>query len=173
MLCSILTKFNFKRLQLAMKLSLFIGCVVLFLQDAPLKPKEEFDLKLQYEFKQRDQVNTNSVKFDETVAEAERRTSTALLPYVGINLKLLKLAAEEVRVKITDNAGKNIINKKIKQDDVISFNMGFTDDMKDRVTAHEYTVRFLDDDRKELSRILISVMEDGSFFVNSEKRGKF
>jgi hypothetical protein len=156
-----------------MKLALFIGCVALFFQEVPLKPKEEFDLKLQYEFKQRDQDSRNSVRLHETTAEQARRTNTSLLPYVGIKLKLLNYVPEEVKVKVTDNLGNVVLNKKVKQDDVIFINMGFTDDMKDRVTAFEYTVRFLDDDKKELSRILISVLADGSFFVNNEKRGKF
>jgi hypothetical protein len=51
--------------------------------------------------------------------------------------------------------------------------MGYTDDMKDRVTAYEYTVHFMDNDRNEISCILISVSADGSFLVNNEKRGKF
>jgi hypothetical protein len=92
---------------------------------------------------------------------------------VGIKLKLLKYIPEEIKLRITDNLGSVVLNKKIKQNDVIVINMGFTDDMKDRVTAHEYTVRFLDDDKKELSRILITVSADGSFLVNNEKRGKF
>lgn len=156
-----------------MKLLLFIGCVVLFLQEVPFKAKEDFDLKLQYEFKQRETTPNNSVKLNESVAEHERRTNTSLLPYVGIKLKLLKYAPEEVRYRITDNFGANVLSKKIREDDLILLNMGFTDDMKDRVTAHEYTVRFLDDDKKEISRILISVMSDGTFLVNNEKRGKF
>lgn len=157
-----------------MKFVFFLGCVALFFQDTPFKPNDEFDLKLQYEFRHRDvSGGDKAVKFEETVAEHERRTSTALLPYVGINLKLLKLAPGEVRIRITDSNGKNVSGKKVKVNDVIFINMGFTDDMKDRVTAHEYTVRFLDDEKKELSRILISVMADGSFFVNNEKRGKF
>lgn len=156
-----------------MKLAFFIGCVVLFFQETPFKPNEDFDLKLQYEFKQREQTPANSVKLNESVADHERRTNTALLPYVGIKLKLLKYLSEEVRFKVTDNLGATVLNKKIKQDDLIFINMGFTDDMKDRVSAHEYTVRFFDDNKKEISRILISVMVDGTFIVNNEKRGKF
>src|SRR5687767_13197272 len=110
-----------------MRLAIFIGCVALFFQEVPLKPKEEFDLKLQYEFKQRDQLASNSVKFDETVGEHNRRTNTSLLPYVGIKLKLLKYIPEEVKVKVTDNLEHLVLNKKIKQDDVIFINLGFTD----------------------------------------------
>jgi hypothetical protein len=156
-----------------MKLALFIGCAVLFFQEIPFKATEDFDLKLQYEFKQREQTPNNSVRLNETVAEQQRRTSSSLLPYVGIKLKLLKYLPEEVKLKVTNNLGNTVLSKKVKQEDVIFINMGFTDDMKDRVTAHEYTVRFLDDDKKELSRILITVLADGSFFVNNEKRGKF
>jgi hypothetical protein len=85
----------------------------------------------------------------------------------------LKLDPEEVKVRIVDNKMKVVYNRKVKQDEIVPFVMGFTDDMKDRVTAHEFTVIFMTSAKKELSRILITVNEDGTFLVNDEKRGKF
>lgn len=159
-----------------MKLLLFIGLIVPSLQQTiPYKPKEEFELKLQYEFKQRSVLNNDAstVHYSETEREKERRTSTALLPYVGVSLRVITLGAGEVRVRIVDNKTTVHYNKKVKAEDVIPLNLGFTADMKDRVSPHEYTINFLDEDRKELTRIVISVAEDGTYFVNGEKRGKF
>jgi hypothetical protein len=159
-----------------MKLALFIGLTFLtFQQTLPFKPKAEFEVKLKYEFKQKPMVenSANSVHLDETARERDRRTSSAMLPFVAINLHVLKLSPEEVKLRIVDNRMKVIYNKKVKQDDIVSFAMGFTVDMKDRVTAHEYTAIFASADKKELSRILITVNEDGTFLVNDEKRGKF
>ena len=159
-----------------MKLSLFIGLLILSLQETvPFKPKEEFEIKLQYEFKQRTVTDNsaNSVHYDETIKERERRMSTAMLPYVGINFNVVKLTPEETRVRVIDNKGKIPFNKKVKEGDVIFINLGFTDDMKDRVSAHEYIVYFMSDDRKLVKRVVIAVSEDGTFTVNDEKRGKF
>ena len=128
-----------------MKLALFIGFALLtFQQTLPFKPKEEFEIKLQYEFKQKPVVDNgaNSVHLDETVKERERRTSTSMLPFVAINLRLIKLNPEEVKLRIVDNKTRVVYNKKVKQDQIVNFVLGFTDDMKDRVTAHEYTAFF-------------------------------
>jgi hypothetical protein len=96
-----------------------------------------------------------------------------MLPYLGINLHVLKLNPEEARLRIIDNMTKVVYSKKVKPDETVFVNLGFTDDMKDRVTAHEYTAYFISAEKKELSRILITVGEDGTFSVNEEKRGKF
>jgi hypothetical protein len=159
-----------------MKLALFIGFAFLGFQvTLPFKPKEEFEIKLQYEFKQKPMVenDANSVHLNETAKARERRTSSAMLPFVAINLHVIKLNPDEVKVRIIDNMMSVVYNRKVKQDEIINLVLGFTDDMKDRVTAHEYTVYFTTSDKKELSRILITINEDGTFLVNDEKRGKF
>jgi hypothetical protein len=159
-----------------MRLVLFIGLAIFaFEQTIPFKPKEEFEIKLQYEFRQRSTLDnsSNAVHFNESAKDHEKRTSAANLPYLTINLHVLKLNPEEVRMRIVDNFSKVVYNKKVKPADVVTLSLGFTVDMKDRVTAHEYAVAFQSDEKKDLSRILITVNQDGSFFVNEEKRGKF
>ena len=159
-----------------MKLTLIIGLVFLvFQQSLPYKPKEEFEIKLQYEFKQRPITNNSntSVHLSETPRERDRRTSTSMLPYVGLNLRILKLNPEDVKMKVIDSQAKTVHNKKVQLDEIVFLNLGFTDDMKDRVTAHEYTVYFVSADKRDLNRILITINEDGTFLVNEEKRGKF
>lgn len=143
------------------------------MQEIPFKPKEEFEIKLDYQFKQRPQGDHNAVYLSETSGELQRRTGNAVLPYLILNIKLLKLSEEKMRVRISGNRDDRPINKKIDINSVIELDLGFTDDMKDRVKAHEYTVSFLSYDKKPMSRILISIAEDGSFFVNGEKHGKF
>jgi hypothetical protein len=51
--------------------------------------------------------------------------------------------------------------------------MGFTTDMKDRVTPYEYVLIFYDKKKNEISKIVIFIGEDGAFIVNGEKRGQF
>jgi hypothetical protein len=145
-----------------------------FLQDVPFKAKEEFDVKLNYQFKQRQQsASTSTVYLDETQREKERRTSTDILPYLVLNVKLLKVSQEEVRVRIENNLARRGVTKKISEGQILPLDMGFTADVKDRVAPHEYILTFLSPQKSELSKVVIFVEEDGTFLVNGEKRGKF
>lgn len=143
------------------------------LQDVPFKPKEDFDVKLDYQFKQRPPSDPNAVKFDETFKERQRRVSTDMLPYLILKIRMLRLEEGEERFRISNNMDRRIVNKKLNLNTLISLDLGFTDDVKDRVSPYEYTIHTLSPDKKELSRIVIFVGEDGSFYVNGEKRGKF
>ena len=153
---------------------LLLAVATFFWQELPYKPKEEFDIKLDYQLKQRTfSGNTTLVHIDESRKEYERRTSTDLLPFLALEIKLLKLAPDEMRAKIVNNRKERVFNRKVEQGDVVPLQLGFTDDVKDRVKAHEYTVYIINKDREETSRILISIDEDGTFNVNGEKRGQF
>ena len=142
-------------------------CALIFSQDAvPFKDNESFDLKMSYQFKAKLRAPTQ-VDLTNTAPSSTPR------PYLYLNLKVNSLNTGEARIKIEDNHGKTILSKKVSVGDDFELDMGFTDDMKDRTTAHEVTVYFLSTDKKNvISRILIDVAEDGSFFVNGEKRGK-
>ncbi|HYC86645.1 MAG TPA: hypothetical protein VEB86_15540 [Chryseosolibacter sp.] len=146
----------------------------LFLQEIPYKAAEDFEIKLEYQFKQRPPAETTTViRYDESQKERDRRMSTAMLPYLMIRVNLLKVPVEEVRVKAIDNLNHALLNKKIKGGDSFLLDLGFTDDVKDRVAPHEYNLYFLSPDKAQLSRIHLFVEEDGTFLVNGEKRGKF
>lgn len=142
-------------------------------QEIPLKPKEEFEVKLDYQFRVRPAVDVNSVNLSETRQEYERRTASAPLPYLGLQFKLLKLSDEERRIRVVNNFNKVLISRKVEEGSSFVIDMGFTDDVKDRVTAHEYVVLLLSPDKRETSKIVVNVDEDGIFYVNGEKRGKF
>lgn len=133
----------------------------------PFKPKEEFELKMDYTFRQRTFDHTKAVDYGDKVPR-----DTGPLPYLELTLRLLVINANEARVQITGNTGELMLNKKLKDGLLIKMDLGFTDDMKDRVTAHEYKVLILDDNKTPTSQILIHVAEDGTFLVNGEVRGK-
>jgi hypothetical protein len=156
-----------------MKLLSFYLISLFLFQDLPFKGKEEFDIKLNYQFKQRPASSTSAVYLDETQRERDRRTSSDQLPYLILNVKLLKLSEEEVRVRVDNNFNSRVMNKKISPEMVLPLDLGFTADMKDRVSAHEYTLTFLSPQKSGLSKVVIFVEEDGTFLVNGEKRGKF
>ncbi len=152
---------------------------VLLLQntDIPFKPMAEFEIQIDYQFKQRANTNTNSnttIDYVETVAEQEKkRYGTGIRPYLILNVKLIKLSSVEVKARAVNNIDRTLFNKKVEAGDIIRIDMGFTDDVKDRVGPHEVTIVFLSPDKKETTRILMFVQEDGTFIVNGEVRGKF
>ena len=153
--------------------SLVFILVTLFLQDVPLKPKEEFEIKLDYQFRQRPQPDHNTVQLGNTRSDYERRSGSSVLPYLMLEITMLKLPVQKMRVQVTSNTNERAMNRKVSVGTPFELDLGFTDDMKDRVTAYQYTLTLLSDDRKPVETITLAIDEDGSFFVNGEKRGKF
>jgi hypothetical protein len=156
-----------------MKLTLSLLAAFFLLQELPLKPKEEFEIKLDYQFKNRPIQELNSVHLDETRKEHDRRVSTAPLPFLTLNIKMLTLSQDEVKVRITNNLNSRVAVRKVDTGTAIPLEVGFTDDVKDRVTAHQYFLTLVTAKKVEISKIEILIEEDGTFFVNREKRGKF
>lgn len=150
-----------------MPVLLALAFLVTLQQDVKFKPSDEFELKVDYNFRTRP-VQVNSVNLE------NGRQKPGPLPFVSVTLKLVKLLPEEQRIRIVDNRGEVIISKKIREGQEVSFDLGFTADMKDRVGAHEFVINFHGSDRKDvISQILIHIAQDGTFLVNGEVRGKF
>jgi len=151
---------------------IIILAIVMF-QDIPLKPKEEFEVKLDYQFRQRPLKDHNTVHLGQPVKNFEQRSGGTVLPHLTLNIHLLKLQEEKMRMRVGTNLNGRELLKKVTVEDVVVLDLGFTDDMVDRVTAYQYTLTLLNSAREPVEKILISVEEDGSFLVNGEKRGKF
>jgi hypothetical protein len=156
-----------------MKTILAILVAFAFSQEIPLKPKDEFEIKLDYKFKNRPTQDLSSVRLDETRKEHDRRVSSVPLPFLILNIRMLKLSQEEVKVRITNNLDNRMVTKKVEAGTIIPLQIGFTDDAKDRVTPHQYFLTLLSPKKDEVCKIEILIEEDGSFLVNGEKRGKF
>jgi hypothetical protein len=154
-----------------MKTTALLIILIASLQELPYKPKDEFELKLDFQFKQRPAGSKNVIHFAESREEEDRRTSAAILPYLTLQLKLTKIDGE-ARVRVTNNLDQRVISKKISDETVVAIDLGFTDDIKDRITAHEYIITFVSSEKKNLNRIKVFVEEDGTYLVNDEKRGK-
>lgn len=150
---------------------IFIVAFIFFQDAIPLKPDEEFELKLNYQFKTRPPSGTNTVYLSNQ--SASRSASSGVLPYLVLEIKMLLLPGEKSKVSISNNLDNRSTAKKVTLNSVLELDLGFTDDMIDRVKPHQYTITFIDAKREPVNRIVISVDEDGSFFVNGEKRGKF
>ena len=93
-------------------------------------------------------------------------------PYLYLHLKVLKLIPEEVRIKVVKNNSQVLLARKFDPNVVLKLDLGFTDDIKDRVTAYQYLITFLTKEKSELSKIEIFFEKDGTYLVNGEKRGK-
>jgi len=142
--------------------------IFLFQDETPYKSNDEFELKLDLQFKQRPKDDYNKIEMDRRTLP----TSGMNAPYLYLNLKVLKAVPEEVRVKVVKNSSEPLLSRKFDPNVVLKLDLGFTDDIKDRVEAHQYVVTFLSKNKDELSRIEIFFEKDGTFLVNGEKRGK-
>jgi hypothetical protein len=142
-------------------------------EEPPFKPTDEFEIKLNFEFKDRGAGrDPNKIEMDQTLREYEKKRGSGLLPYLYLNLRVLKQASNEVRVKVIENSSQTVLSKKFDPETVLKLDLGFTDDIKDRVGAYEYAVYFLNDDKQSVSKIVIYFEKDGTYLVNGEKRGK-
>jgi hypothetical protein len=143
--------------------------------DLPMKPVEEFKIELEYIFKPRPTSPSTYIDLTETVSEREQRSGGggSPLPYLIIHISFQTLSKKEVRIKCSDNDKKTRMSRKIEKDKPYKLDMGYTDDMKDRITAYEFTFVLMDDDKKDTSKIVVKVEEDGTFLVNGIMRGKF
>jgi len=143
----------------------------------PYKPNNEFEVKIDLNFKQKDvELNTsNKVTLDytETVAQRNRKLNGTPLPYLALKIKFLSLSEKEERVKIVNNLGKVIYSKKTDIKTVIKLDVGYIDDVKDEVTPNRFDVILVDSNKTEIDMISILIAKDGTFYVNDEKRGKF
>ena len=146
--------------------------ILTLLQEVPLKPSSEFEVKIDYQFKSRPVQDRNTVQLSSSSRDVQR-TYSGVLPYLELHINFLALPAEKARVQVTSNLDRRGSVKRVSLDSPFILDLGFTVDMVDRVHAHEYTLTFLDDNKQPVNRILISIEEDGSFLVNGEKRGHF
>lgn len=141
--------------------------------EVPYKPSADFELKIDYVFRERPPIDRQTVEYDKPTDEKVRKATSGPLPYLLIQLKVLSVTDQELRVRVTDAQGRLVFNRKAEPGTLVKLDWGFAEDIKDRIVPHEYSVLFIDSYKKPVSRIFMTVMEDGTFFVNEEKRGKF
>src|SRR4051812_36928857 len=82
--------------------------------DVPLKPSDEFQLTIDYQFKARPSSSNGNLNIDYQNDRIVREGGSGPLPYLIIKFKMLKLAEQEVRVKVANNAAKIVLTKKAK-----------------------------------------------------------
>lgn len=156
-----------------MTASLYLLCLLIFIgqEVVPYKAADEYEVIVDYKFQERPSVDKKAVY--DVSEEGNRRTNSGPLPYLNLQIKLLKLNSGELKVKIVNSNGHVMTNRKIAVGTIIKLDVGFIDDVKDRVAPHEFTALFYTDSKKPISRIHFLIMEDGTFMVNEEKKSKF
>ncbi len=158
-----------------MMIALQLLLMVLFAwqEVVPYKPANEFEVIIDYKFEERPAIDRTKVEYDVSTDERNRKAISGPLPYLKLQLKFLKLNNEEVKVRMINSNGNLVFNRKVSEGTVIKLDVGFIDDVKDRVSPYEFTATLYSDSRKGTSRIHLAILEDGTFMVNEEKKGKF
>ena len=142
-------------------------------QDVPFKNGDDFLIEVDYQLKGR-QSEPNTLLFTEGESgHVTRNLGSSALPFLTVKLTIKNQAEDEVRIRTTNNSGAALFTKKIEIDKVYRIEFGFTDDVKDNITSNAYTVTFLNDKKKAVSKIHLLINNDGTFYVNDVIKGKF
>lgn len=152
--------------------AIFLSLFFLFQENPPFKPSEDFEVKFNLSFRQRTQLDNKTVRLTETEKEKEKRTDSTPLPYLKLHVKLLKIHPDEIKLKVIKDDKNFVLNKKINESIELRLDVGFTDDIKDRISGYKHVIQFLSVDKKVLSVIVIEFDEEGNYMVNGELRGK-
>jgi hypothetical protein len=135
------------------------------------KPAREFEVTTKYELRRKPTSDNPRITFVDQI-EKPRESGTDMLPYLIINLKVKKWNNDVTQVRVIDSENKVYLKKKPTDAGLYTWDIGYIDDIKDKVTSGKFVVQFIAD-KKPIEQILIVVEEDGTFLVNGEKRGKF
>lgn len=139
-----------------------------FQETTPYKSADEFELKLDMQFRKRPGPEQNKVDMENRTLPSAGMNA----PYLYIDLRVLKPAAEEFRIKVVKNNKEILMSRKFNPSLVVRLDLGFIDDIKDHISPYQYLITFLSRDKDPLSKIEIFFEKDGTYIVNGEKRGK-
>jgi len=148
-----------------MKYLFILFCFGFQTDKIPYKAADEFELKLEFQFKQRNHDSKENLMY-------EKVHHSGSLPFLFVHLNVLKTQEDEVRLKVVNNLEDVILSKKLDKISTVKFPLGFTDDLKDHVAAYQYFIYFISANKEIKRKIEILFEEDGTYLVNGEKRGK-
>lgn len=137
-------------------------------QNVPFLMHDDFEFKMDYDFKAKPPPEQGKVNY----MERDRQTSTGLLPYVKVNFTFHHVPDQAFRVRVYDGKGDVVTSRKLKKIDELSFDLGYSDDIKDRVEPHTYYIYLENKEKERLSQIKIFVEESGDFYLNDELFGR-
>jgi hypothetical protein len=152
-----------------------IGFLLIFQNtQVPFKPGNEFDVKIDMQFKKRPSTAGSNVSIDygETWEQRAQKKTGIPMQFLALKITLLKFSDQEVKVKIINRTGSNIYHKKTTHEPIL-LNVGFLSDIKDSAASQEFEVLLLSPAKIPTSRIHILIEKDGAYSVNSVSYGKF
>jgi hypothetical protein len=152
---------------------LFILFLAASQEQVPFKPASDIEVIVDFTFMERPAIDRTKVEYDVATDEKNRKAISGPLPYLKMDIKIVRLNNEETRLRMINSQGHLMYNRKATVGTVLKLNLGFTDDIKDRIMPHAFDIFFLTDQKKKVSRIHLIILEDGTFLVNDEVRGKF
>ena len=145
-----------------------IGYSLLAQNEIPLRDKDDYEIKIEYDFKKKpipSHRETNYVLIQE-------KNDQSLLPHLTVYLTLKNSSSEEFRIRAVDNTFKVMASGKIKEEP-LELVLGYMVDIKERISAHTFTVTILTKKREPINQIILQIKEDGTFLVNGIEKGKF
>lgn len=120
----------------------------IFQDEIPYKAKDEFEIKFHVEFKQRGVPDdVKRLRFEETVAERNKRISNTPLPYVSLFVKIIAAKPEAVRLKVVMDDFTTVMRSKVEPGMEFKLMLGYTDDLKDHVSGYKHVIQFLSEKR--------------------------
>jgi hypothetical protein len=141
-----------------------IFLITLKAQEVPFKLKEEYETKIEVVFKAREVRSPNSVNLE------GEQFSKGLISFLYIHFKIL-VSNGEKRIRIIHGRKDKI--RKIEVNENIDLEMGFIEDLKSKESSGMVTLILLTEKKEPVSKVILSIEEDGTFLVNGVKRGKF
>ena len=137
-------------------------------QGIPYRQESTYKIKLDYDFKNKTLDDKDVVR----ISGRLQKEKQGLLPYLIVNFTFLEIGPDDYRIKVIDNSKAVAFSKKIKPDQVYKIDMGFTDDMKDGITPNQYNIHIMDRHKVVQSRVVLQVLEDGTFLINEKVHGR-
>ena len=154
-----------------MKVFLILLICCGFQTEVPFKPSDEFQVNIDLSFKIKNSAYSPTT-FSGSGERLDKPSSTTL-PFLTVIVKQLKIQSDESKIVAVDSNGKSMWKKKALPNLEIHFQMGFVDDLKNKISPNEVTLYFLSSEKKELRKIVFSVSANGVFEVNGKWHGQF
>ncbi len=96
-----------------MKILLLFVLALMVQSEVAFKPNDEFSLELNYAFKQRPASDISTFEYEGNQEERDKaKYGGGPLPYLIVQIKLLKLNPQEVRMRCTNNKGEVLVTRK-------------------------------------------------------------
>ncbi len=156
-----------------MKFSLVVFCSVASLvlhaqEDIPFMPADQFQSKIDLTFKKRESSNPSDYIYSD--GSQPKKTTDTPIAFLDINFMLLRSEGE---VKVNVINGRSNRMSKVKVGTPVKLAVGFIEDVKNNGEDVEINLIFSNDLKKPIRKVTFKIGQDGSYFVNDEKRGKF